>query len=392
MGGEKKNHTVAPGVYARAEAIREAIHAQPELSGQEAETSKRLQRVLRDEGFSVATIPNNLGFLAILPGGKNYSVGYRAELDALPLHEATGLPYASRREGVMHACGHDMHMGIAVGLGLALRGIAVESRPTLVLAFESSEELLPGGAEAILASAAWKENTPQYMLGLHCEPTMDVGEVGIKPGYYMASGDEVYITIHGKGGHAALPHQVVDPVLAAAHTLVALQSVTSRHAPPLVPTVLSFGHVECGGAMNLIPDSVRLDGTLRTHNEAWREEAKGHIRRIAEQTAAAMGARADVEILTGYPTLYNHPVLAREGSRLLASAEGVQRVHELDYRLTCDDFSRFSLALPSLYFRLGVGQTAGLHSSAFCPSPQAIRVGINALLNLVMRLDPVESE
>ncbi len=215
---------------------------------------------------------------------------------------------------------------------------------------------------------------------------MAVGELGVKSGAYMASGDEVYITVHGKGGHAALPHQLVDPVLTAAQTLVALQSVSARYAPPLVPTVLSFGHIDCGGAMNLIPDSVRLEGTFRTHDEQWRAEAKEHILRIATHTAASMGARAEVDIRKGYPSLYNNPDLAAQTQRILPSVPGVTQVHTLAYRLTCDDFAHFALAVPSVYFRLGVGLTGGLHTATFNPSPEAIRIGIQSMLSLVLNL------
>ena len=369
---------------ALAREVRRHIHQNPELSGVEFTTSAYLQKILSERGWEIFPINGATSFLAYKTGVVPTTLGYRAELDALPVLECEG-EFASKKKGVMHACGHDLHMALAVGLSLLRDESPSNEWPNLLLIFESSEEVLPGGAMAVLHSVPFKAHKPDAMFAFHCEPELPVGSIGICAGQYMASGDEIRITVNGKAAHGALPHTGVDTLLVAAHTLIALQTIASRNAPPSSPMVLSFGNVECQGRMNLIPASVRLDGTLRTHSETWRAEAKKLICRIAEHTAASFGATATVDITEGYPSLLNNEELATRARFLLA--ECVQgNVVSLSKRMTTDDFAYFTHAFPSLFLRLGVGPTGNLHSADFFPSEDALLYGLRCLERLAKEL------
>ena len=364
--------------------VRRTLHRHPELSGQETRSSAYLQGILAERGWAIASIPHTTSFLAYKEGELPYTVGFRAELDALPIQELVGectREYVSECTGVMHACGHDMHAALAVGLALERDAAAGKGFPNLLLVFESSEEVLPGGAQAILASEAFAAYRPELMLAVHCDPDLEVGTFGIRGGQYMASGDELWITVHGKAAHGGLPHTGVDTLLVAAHILVALQSVVSRNVPSSESVVLSFGHVACQGRMNLIPAEVRLEGTLRTQSETWRRAAKERIAAIVEHTAAAFGAEAHLEIREGYPPLCNDRALAEGAKQLLEEMGGT--VQELGLRMTTDDFAYFAQRFPSLFLRLGVGLTGNLHSGAFVPDEAALSHGLRALRRLV---------
>ena len=286
-------------------------------------------------------------------------MGFRAELDALPIQEPTR-EGASEHHGVMHACGHDMHAALAMGLAWERDAVAGEGYPNLLLIFESSEEVLPGGALTILHSEAFATYRPDRMLAFHCDPDLPTGTFGLKEGQYMASGDELWITVRGKAAHGALPHTGVDALLVAAHILVALQSVVSR------------------------PAEVRLEGTLRTQSETWRREAKARIAAIVQHTAAAFGAEATLEIREGYPVLCNDLQLTQRAKRLLEQKEVT--VQQLGKRMTTDDFAYFAQEIPSLFLRLGVGPTGNLHSGEFCPDERALAYGLEALTLLVREL------
>lgn len=367
-----------------AREVRRHIHQHPELSGVEFATSAYLQRILQERGWELFPIAGTTSFLAYKTGKRNFTFGYRAELDALPIQEHEG-ECASRNMGVMHACGHDLHLGLAVGLSCLRDARPDANWSNLLLVFESSEEVLPGGALAVLHSDVFQTHKPDAMFAFHCEPELAVGRVGVCAGQYMASGDEIRITINGKAAHGALPHTGVDSLLVAAHTLIALQTIASRNVPPASPMVLSFGNVECQGRMNLIPASVRIDGTLRTHSEAWRTEAKKLICRIAEHIAATFGATATIDITEGYPSLFNNEALVVRASSLLKDIVEGDLV-EVPKRMTTDDFSYFTHALPSLFFRLGVGPTGNLHSAEFCPSEEALFYGVRCLERLAQEL------
>ncbi len=294
------------------------------------------------------------------------TIGLRAELDALPINEVTGLDFSSDVPNVMHACGHDVHMANLIGVARILWNIRKDLKGKVLLIFQPGEELLPGGALSIIESEVFQINKPNLMLGMHILPELNAGMVGFRSGAYMASGDEVYITVKGKGGHAALPHTLIDPVLIASHIIVGLQQVVSRKGPSDIPAVLSFGKISSNGANNVIPDEVQIEGTFRTMNEDWRAKAHNEINSIAKGIAKGMGGECIIEIRQGYPSLSNDPKFTQLSSKLAADYLGEKNVIELPIRMTTDDFAHYASAIPSVYFRVGSGfenqENTNLHS------------------------------
>lgn len=364
---------------------RRHLHANPELSFQEAKTASYVAKVLLDLGLEVHERVADHSLIGILKGSRpGKCIGVRAELDALPLDEKTALPYASNISGAMHACGHDIHMAVVLGLAKVLSDNRNNLCGTVVLVFESGEELLPGGARGILESDIFKRNIPDIMLGMHVLPELEAGKVGFRAGRYMASSDEVYITVHGKGGHAALPNTVVDPVLIASHVVVALQQVVSRNAQPIVPTVLSFGKVTANGANNIIPNQVLLEGTFRTMDEQWRVDAHQRIASIAKGISESMGGTCTVDIRSGYASVYNNEALTQNAASVATKLLGEANVITLEPRMTADDFAFFSQSIPSVFFRLGVGVSDGtmygLHNPQFHANEDSMATGIKILL------------
>ena len=370
---------------------RRYIHKNPELSFQEEGTAEYIKHILKTEGVRVETFGTHHSFAAIVEGkekGKTY--GLRAELDALPITEKSGLEFSSVNPQAMHACGHDLHMAIAIGITLTLHRLRETLKGRFVAIFQSGEEILPGGAKSIAESKLYRELQPDAMFGVHVLPELEVGKVGVCPGKYMASGDEVYITVKGKGGHAALPHLLIDPVVCASEIILGLQTLVSRKAPPLIPTVLSFGKVEAIGATNVIPDEVSIAGTFRTMDEAWRHEAHKLIREMAMGIAASHRAGCEVEIREGYPSIYNNPELTQAVKNKATELFGPENVVDLEPRMTTDDFAYFSNLTPSVYFRVGTGypniENSQLHRPDFNPSEEAIGVAYGLLTKVLQSL------
>lgn len=368
---------------------RRDIHRNPELSFKEERTSKYIQSILANEGIKIIPINKQHSFIAVIEGnGEGKTIGIRAELDALPIQERTSVDFASKNNGVMHACGHDIHMASAIGTAMVMNIIKEHWKGRVVFVFESGEEQLPGGALSVLESAEFKSVMPDIMFGLHVLPEMEVGKVGFCSGRYMASGDEVYLTVKGKGGHAALPHTLIDPVVIASNIILNLQTIVSRSAPALVPTVLSFGKVEANGATNVIPNEVKIEGTFRTMDEGWRGKAHSLIEAKANGIAKSMGGSCEVEIRKGYPSVYNNPALTEKTKKLACELLGLDRVVELEPRMTTDDFAYFSQQIPSVFFRIGVGfpksEHFQLHSSSFMANDDSLQTSIPLLAWLIL--------
>jgi len=361
----------------------------PELSFKEEQTSKYIQSILANEGIKIIPINKQHSFIVVIEGnGEGKTIGIRAELDALPIQERANVDFSSKNDGVMHACGHDIHMASAIGVALIMNKIKERWSGRVVLVFESGEEQLPGGAMAVLDSAEFKSVMPDIMFGLHVLPEMEVGMVGFCAGRYMASGDEVYLTVKGKGGHAALPHTLIDPVVIASNIILNLQTIVSRSAPALVPTVLSFGKVEANGATNVIPNEVRIEGTFRTMDEGWRDKAHSLIETKANGIAQSMGGSCNVEIRKGYPSVYNNPALTGNAKKLANDLLGFDKVVDLEPRMTTDDFAYFSQQIPSVFFRIGVGtlnqEPSQLHSSSFIANEDSLQTAIPLMTWLVL--------
>ena len=379
---------LADDAFPEVVRLRRQVHRRPELAFDERETGRVVKRELDALGLDVRTGVAQTGLVGELVGGRpGPAVALRADMDALPIREATGLDFASETDGVMHACGHDAHTASLLGAARILSSVRDEVPGTVRFLFQPSEEKLPGGAPAMIEDGALDADgpaggaAPGAVLGQHVAPDLDVGRIGVRSGAYMASADEIYLTIRGEGGHAAAPHLLAgDAVLAQAHVLTALQAVVARHRPPDVPSVLSFGKITADGATNVIPDEVRIDGTFRAMDEAWRERAHGLIRRTAERAAQSVGCTCEVEILVGYPMLENDERLARLTREAAVRYVGEQNTVDLDRWYASEDFAFYGQHRPSCFYRLGTGSDAadsrhGLHTPRFTVDEEALRTG-----------------
>lgn len=365
---------------------RRHIHANPELSFEEYKTSEFVKGKLQEFGIPYKDGYVKTGIVGLIEGknpGKK-TIALRADLDALPIFEENDKDYKSKNEGVMHACGHDVHTSSLLGAARILNELKDQWEGTVKLIFQPGEERLPGGASLMIKEGALKNPSPNYIFGQHVLPSMEVGKVGFKPGMYMASTDEIYMTIKGKGGHAALPHLNIDPVLITSHVIVALQQVVSRNASPSVPSVLSFGRVTANGATNIIPDKVMVEGTFRTMDEEWRADAHTKITRLAKEIAQSMGGDCDIEIRKGYPYLVNDEKLTLQARENAIQYMGAENVIDMDLRMTAEDFSYYTQEMPGCFYRLGTGNvskgiTSGLHTSTFDIDENALKTGMGLM-------------
>ncbi len=380
-------------------AIRRNFHQYPELSFQEHRTSETIRAYLDQWGIAYTFPHVKTGIVAQIKGDQpGRRIALRTDMDALPVTEQTGLPFASRNQGIMHACGHDMHMASMLGTIRVLNQLKHEIQGEILILFQPGEELNPGGAKLMLEEGIFKGREPDMIIAQHVLPEMKAGQVGFKPGIYMASTDEIYITVKGKGGHGALREQVKDPVLMASRILITLQEEISRQTPDKVPTVLSFGKVLADGAVNVIPDEVILEGTFRTMNETWRKEAHRLITEISSQIASGAGGSAEVKIKHGYPVLFNHEQLTRESVKLARGLLGDTHVEDMDRRMTAEDFAWFAQEIPGMMYRLGVGDpgaevTHPLHTPRFTAHESSLRTGISLMALLaveLLKIGPVE--
>lgn len=363
--------------------IFEHLHTNPELSFQEIKTSEFICNKLSELNIPYKKYANT-GIVGVIEGGKKgKNIGLRADMDALPVNEDESHQCCSANKGVMHACGHDVHMTCLLGAAKILNEIKKDIHGNILLIFQPGEEVLPGGAKQMIEEGAFENITPEWIGALHCEPTLPVGSAGFRKGMYMASGDEIFIKVRGKGGHAALPHKTADTVLIASHIVVALQQISSRHCPPSVPSVLTFGKIIGNGAVNIIPKEVSIDGTFRTMDEEWRAKAKKLIKQIAESTASSMGAECEVNIIDGYPFLENDPEYTESVIKIAEDYLGKENINNLDIRMTTEDFGYYSQKFKTSFFRLGVKNISGkeyaLHTPEFIADKNSFTYGSGLL-------------
>lgn len=365
------------------QAIRHHIHSHPELSFQEHNTSAFIASKLSEWGIEFQQGVADTGIVAHIRGNNPDSrcIALRADMDALPIQEANDVAYKSQNAGVMHACGHDVHSSCLLGTARILHQLRDEWEGTAKLLFQPGEEKHPGGASLMIAAGALEQPKPEAIYALHVYPHLPSGTAGFRAGQYMASADEIYITIKGKGGHAALPHQTIDPIAVAAQVIVALQQVISRKGNPLTPSVLTFGKIAGGFATNVIPDTVEILGTLRTMDETWRYKAHEWIKEITEHTCAAYGATAEVEIPKGYPSLFNDPARTAQAEGWAKAYLGDEQVKTLDMRMAAEDFSFYTLHMPGCFFRIGTSKngeefTAPVHNAHFNIDEEALKTGV----------------
>ena len=371
-------------------AMRRYLHMNPELAFKENNTADFICRKLDEYGIPYQRNIAKTGVVGLITGQrKDKVIALRADMDALPITEVNDVPYKSKNEGVMHACGHDAHTAILLGAAKILNEMRDHLDGTVKLIFQPSEEAFPGGAKMMIDEGVLQNPDVSHVIGEHVLPTLDSGKVGFRAGMYMASTDEIYLTVKGRGGHAATPDLNVDPVLIASHIVVALQQVVSRNAPPWIPSVLSFGRIIGEGRTNVIPNVVTLDGTFRTFNEEWRKEAHEHIKRIAAGTAKAMGGECEVRIAHGYPFVVNDSSLTERLKRYAKEYLGERKVVDLDMRMTAEDFAYYSHAVPSVFYRLGT-KTRGkpvtnLHTPDFDIDEDALYKGMGLMAHIAYR-------
>ena len=365
--------------------IRRHLHAHPELSFEEHQTMDYVSSVLTSWGVDHQTHVTGTGIVAHVHGQQpdSRTVALRADMDALPITEANEVDYASTNPGVMHACGHDVHTTSLLG---ALRILQLTSdgwQGTVRCIFQPGEETIPGGAKDMVAAGVLTNPEPAGIFGQHVFPDLPAGHVGVRGGAYMASADEIHLTVKGKGGHAALPHKCRDAVLAASNVVVAAQQLVARLCPPRQPSVLSFGFMEALGSTNVLPNEVRLKGTFRAMDEGWRHEAHKALTALIQSTCQAHGCEADLEIRKGYPAVNNHVGMAAAFKAVACEYLGTAHVHDLDIRMTGEDFSYFANEIPGCFYRLGTASpepgndlgTHGLHTPRFDVDEEALKVG-----------------
>jgi len=349
---------------------RRHLHANPELSFNEYKTSAYVKAALDDLGIEWQPMADT-GIVGVIKGRKESDavIALRADMDALPIVEANEVPYRSLNEGIMHACGHDVHTSSLLGTARILSQLKDDFGGTIKLIFQPGEEKLPGGASLMIKEGALENPKPQAVLGQHVMPLIDAGKIGIRSGKYMASTDELYVTVKGKGGHGAQPQQNIDPVVITAHIIVALQQIVSRVADPKLPTVLSFGKVIANGATNVIPNEVYLEGTFRTLDENWRAEAHKRMKKMAEGIAESMGAECEFKIVNGYPFLVNEEKLTAEIRSFAESYLGKENVLDLDIWMAAEDFAYYSQVADACFYRLGIrNEEKGIISSVHTPT------------------------
>ena len=373
-------------------AVRRQLHAHPELSYQEFDTARLVAEKLTSFGLKPQEGVARTGVVALIEG-KNPSkrvIALRADLDALPIHEANNVSYKSQNPGVMHACGHDVHTSSLLGTAKILNEVKTQFEGSVKLIFQPGEEKNPGGASYMIKEGALENPRPLSIIGQHVMPLLPVGKIGFREGMYMASSDEIYLKIIGKGGHGATPELTIDPVVIAATIIIALQQVISRNASPKQPTVLTFGRIIGEGATNIIPDEVNIAGTFRALNEVWRQSGLAKIKKMAESIAEGMGGKCEVEISHGYPYLENNPELTRRIRKAAEEYVGKENVLDLDVTMGSEDFAYYSHVIPASFYRLGTrneakGITSYVHTPTFDIDEGALTIGPGLMAWLAIR-------
>lgn len=373
-------------------ACRRHLHMYPELSFHEVRTQEFVEQKLKEYGLLNMKRMAKTGVVVLLEGknpGKKV-VALRADLDALPIQETNSADYKSKHDGVMHACGHDVHTSSLLGVARILNELRSEFEGTVKFIFQPGEEKLPGGASLMIREGVLENPKPAVVIGQHVMPQIPAGKVGFRKGLYMASTDEIYVRVKGKGGHGAMPHLTIDPVMITAQMLVALQQIVSRHAKPSLPTVLSFGKVIANGATNVIPDEVYLEGTFRTLNEEWRDDAHRRMKLMAESIATSMGGSVDFNIVRGYPFLINDEVLTERVRGYAEDYVGKENVEDLDIWMAAEDFSFYSQKAPACFYRLGVrnearGIISSVHTSTFDIDESALETGMGLMAWMTLK-------
>ena len=370
---------------------RRYLHAHPELSFHEYETSSFVKARLDEMDIPSKSIAGT-GIVALIKGDRSSEqvVALRADMDALPIKEANQVNYISQNSGVMHACGHDAHTSSLLGTAEILKSVKAQFGGTVKLIFQPGEEKFPGGASLMIEEGVLNAPRPSAVIGQHVSPVVDAGKIAIRKGKFMASMDEIFLTVRGKGGHGAEPQHNIDPVIIAAHILVALQQIVSRAANPMLPTVLSFGKILANGAINVIPDEVYIEGTFRTLDESWRGEAHERMKQMTGKIAQSMGGTCELKINRGYPFLVNEENLTLQVRSFVEEYLGKENVIDADQWMAAEDFAWYSQAADSCFYLLGIrnkekGIVSSLHTPTFDIDENALALSTGLMAYIAMR-------
>ncbi len=372
--------TIAQSIHRTVIERRRHLHMYPELSFQEAQTAVYVRQELEKMGIPVNENIGGYGLVGMIQGekGGGKTIALRADMDALPIEEANEVSYKSLHPGIMHACGHDVHTSSLLGTAHILKSLTSHFSGQIKLIFQPAEERIPGGASLMIKDRVLQNPTVNSIIGQHVLPYIECGKIGIRKGKYMASADEIYMTIKGKGGHAASPNLCIDPVVISAQVISALQQVVSR-SDPRQPSVLSFGRVIAEGATNVIPDEVYIEGTFRAMDEEWRAEAHEQIYSITHNIVQGFKASVDLEIRKGYPALYNNETLTGNTRNYIVEYMGEENVIDLDLWMGAEDFAYYTHEIPGCFYRLGTGNEKkgivhGLHTPHFDVDEQSMEI------------------
>lgn len=382
-----KIESLSKAYFETYRSVRHHLHAHPELSYKEFNTSQFIQNHLQSLGIPFKVMAET-GVVALIEGKKsNRVIALRADIDALPIQEENNTAYASKIPGVMHACGHDVHTTILLGAAKILHDTKQDWEGTVKLIFQPGEEKNPGGASILIKEGVLENPAPTAIIGLHVHPILETGKLSFRTGKAMASADEIYVTVKGKGGHAATPHLTADTVLAASELVVALQKVVSRDRDPLSPSVLSICAINGGFTTNVIPAEVKLIGTFRAMDEAWRFNAHKRMQEVAEGIATSSGAEIDFKIDVGYPAVHNDPAITQRARSIAISTVGESNVEEGELRMGAEDFGYYSQKIAGCFFRLGTGNkqkniVSGVHTPTFDIDEDAIEIGMRMMATL----------
>jgi len=387
----------ASTVYERMRKYREHLHMYPELSYNEYKTAAFVKTILSEIGISSFKSIGGTGVVVTIYGDghkKNEPcIAFRADLDALPIHEENEVSYKSKTDGIMHACGHDVHTAILLGLAEVLFRFKNKLKQPVKLIFQPGEEVNPGGANLIIDEGGLSNPVVSKMFALHVFPDLEFGKVGFREGLYMASSDELHLEIIGKGGHGALAGQTINPMFMGAEFILAAQNYINSNTPVDVPSVINFGLFEALGSTNVIPESAKIKGTFRTMNEQWREKAKSGIKDVAKSIELKYGGKINIHISRGYPFLKNNAELTKKVRKLACDILDESNVYNLELRMTAEDFAFYSHLVPVCFFRLGVGNkskgiTHNVHQSRFDIDPKAMKTGLKVFYSIAFSLDP----
>jgi amidohydrolase len=381
---------MATGAFDEIVEIRRHLHQHPELSFHEYKTSAYIKSILTTWGIPFTENIADTGIVVLLRGNNPElkTIALRADFDALPIIEENEVEYCSVNKGVMHACGHDAHTASLLGVVKILDTLKKEWEGSVKFIFQPAEEMLPGGAQQMIKEGVLENPKVEKMFGQHVFPELEVGKVGFRPGQYMASADEVYITIKGVGGHAALPHKYNNPIVAAAKLITNLEEHFLQYQQ--MPSVFAIGFVQANGYTNVIPESIELKGTFRTMNEEFRDLSHEKMQEIALVIAKEYSIDVNFSIIKGYPSLYNHELLTKDAISIAKEYMGEENVIALDMRMTAEDFSYYSHEVSSCFYRLGTANTSkgithGLHTSHFNIDEDSLKVGMGLMAYLAIK-------